>query len=155
TGDGLPTFLVNNDAIMRYTAADVAALRAEWEQFNEQGEKGKPTKPATEARFSGELMADAFLQGVDLPYKEADVVKTAGSPAQVKEQLWKQYKSGIAPAAARLFGPSVKDPKSPNYQFYLRYLKLLDLIKKHHNASLLLFWNVTAPKIWDENKAAI
>jgi len=155
TGDGLPTFLVNNDSITRYTTADVAALRAEWDQLNEEGEKGKPAKPGTEARFSGELMADAFLQGADLPYKQTDVVNPTGSTATMKLQLWQQYTRNIAPAADRLFGPSVKDPKSPNYQFYLRYLKLLGLFKDHHNASLLPFWNVTAPRLWDANKAAI
>jgi hypothetical protein len=155
TGDGLPTLLVNNDTITRYTAGDVAALRGEWDQLNEQGGKGKPAKPGTEARFSGELMADAFLQGVDLPYKPTDVVKPAGSTATMKQQLWQQYTRDIAPAADRLFGPSVKDPKSPNYQFYLRYLKLLGLLKEHHNASLLPFWNITAPRLWDANKAAI
>jgi hypothetical protein len=155
TGDNLPTFLVNNDSITRYTASDVAALRAEWDKLDEKGEEGKPAKPGTEARFSGELMADAFLSGVDLPYKQTDVVKTTGTPAAIKAQLWKQYTTGIAPAADKLFGPSVKDPASPNYQFYLRYLKLLELFKKHHNESLVPFWNVTAPGIWGANKDAI
>jgi hypothetical protein len=155
TGDGLPTFLVNNDSIMRYKAADVAALRSEWDQLDEGGEKGKPAKPGTEARFSGELMADAFLQGTDMPYKQADVVKPTGSAATMKAKLWQQYTNDISPAADRLFGPSVKDPKSPNYQFYLRYLKLLGLLKEHHNASLVPFWNVTATNLWDANKAAI
>ena len=155
TGDGLPTFLVNNDSIVRYTASDVAALRSEWDKLDEKGEEGKPAKPGTEARFSGELMADAFLPGADVPYKQTDVVKATGTPAAMKAQLWKQYTSDIAPAAGKLFGPSAKDPASPNYQFYLRYLKLLELFKKHHNESLVPFWNVKAPGIWGANKDAI
>ena len=123
--------------------------------MTEKGEEGEPAKPATEARFSGELMADAFISGVDLPYKQVDVVKSSGSPATLKAQMWQQYTRDIAPAADRLFGPSVKDPKSPNYQFYLQYLKLLDLFKQHHNNSLVPFWNVDAQALWDQHKADI
>ncbi len=155
TGDGLPTFLVNNDSIVRYPAADVASMRGEWNQLDEEGEKGAPAKSGTEPRFSGELMADAFMSGVDLPYKQVDVVRAQGSPAALKAQLWQQYTLSVAPAADRLFGPSTKDPKSPNYQFYLRYLKLLGLIKEHYNTSLLPFWNVKAAGLWNTHKPAI
>lgn len=152
TGDGLPTFLVNNDDVVPYTAADVEALRGEWDELDERGEKKEPPQPGTEARFSGELMAHAFLEGVDLPYKQSDVVKPAASTEQTKAALWRQYTREIAPEAGRLFGPSVSDPKSPNYQFHLRYLKLLDLFKDYHNASLVPFWNVEAPRLWEEHR---
>ncbi|MGB8340814.1 MAG: DUF4157 domain-containing protein [Chthoniobacterales bacterium] len=155
TGENLPLFLVNNDTITRYTAADIAALRAEWNQLDEQGEIGTPAKPGTEARFAGEVMADAFISGVDLPYKEIEVAKPGGSPAAMKAQLWQQYTSAVAPSADKLFGPSVKDPESPNYQFYLRYLKLLGLGRDFHNNFLVPFWNVTANALWDQHKNEI
>lgn len=155
TGDDLPMFLVNNDAITPCKASDLAALRSEWKQLDEEGKKGRPAKPATETRFTGELMASDFISGVDLPYKQVDVVKTSRSAAIAKAQLWQQYTRDIAPAVDRLFGPSVKDPKSPNYQFYLQYLKLLDLVKQHYNNSLLPFWNVKAAGLWDKHKAGI
>jgi hypothetical protein len=79
-------------------------------------------------------MADAFISGVDRPYKQVDVVKSSGSAATLKAQMWQQYTRDITPAADWLFRPSVKDRKSQNYQFYLQYLKLLDLIKQHTRA---------------------
>lgn len=155
TGDGLPTFLVNNDTIIRYTAADTAAMRTEWNTLDESGSVAPPKKPATEARFSGEVMADAFISGVDLPYKQIDVVKPAGSSAAMKAALWQQYTRDVATSADKLFSPSVKDPKSPNYQFYLRYLKLLGLQKDHYNQFIVPFWNVQAKDLWNQHKDAI
>ena len=155
TGDNLPLFLVNNDSITRYSASDLAAMRAQWDQRDEKGEIAAPAKPATEARFVGEMAADAFISGVDIPYKEIEVTKLAGSPAAMKAQLWQQYTTAVAPSADKLFGPSVKDPKSPNYQFYLRYLKLLGLVRDFHNNFLVQFWNVTANEIWDRHQQRI
>jgi hypothetical protein len=155
TGDSLPLFLVNNDSITRYTSSEVVDMRAQWEQLDEKGETGAPAKPPTEARFVGEMAADAFISGVDIPYKEIEVAKLGGSPAAMKAQLWQQYTTAVAPAADKLFGPSVKDPKSPNYQFYLHYLKLLGLVRDFHNNFLVLFWNVTANGLWDQHKDKI
>jgi hypothetical protein len=73
----------------------------------------------------------------------------------MKAQLWQQYTTAVAPSADKLFGPSVKDPKSPNYQFYLRYLKLLGLVRDFHNNFLVSFWNVTANGLWDQHKDKI
>lgn len=155
TGANLPTYLVNNDSFIRYDVADRTTLETEWQTLDETGQKGTPKKPATEARFTGELMADAFIHGVDLPYIQYDVVKTSKTPATAKSALWQQYSGTVAPTADKLFGPSVKDPKSPNYQCYLQYLKLLDLTRKHHNESLVKFWNVTASELWNKHKRAI
>jgi Domain of unknown function (DUF4157) len=155
TGDNLPIFLANNGSIARYTPADAKKLREEWNKLDEAGAEATPKKPATEARFVGELAAEAFISGVDLPYKEIEVVKGAGSPAVIKAQMWQQYTREVAPSADKLFTPSVKDPKSPNYQFYLRYLKLLELLKNHYNQSIVPFWNVTASHLWDQHKEGI
>jgi hypothetical protein len=155
TGDGLPIFLANNDSIARYTGADTAALRKEWNKLDETGAEAPPKKPATEARFAGELAADSFISGVDLPYKEIEVTKGTGSPAAMKAQMWAQYTRDVAPSADKLFGPSVKDPKSPNYQFYLRYLNLLTLLKNHYNQWIVPFWNVTALELWNQYKERI
>jgi len=69
--------------------------------------------------------------------------------------LWQQYTGAVAPSADKLFGPSVKDPKSPNYQFYLRYLKLLGMVRDFHNNFLVPFWNVTANGLWNQHKDKI
>lgn len=155
TGDSLPLFLVNNDTITRYAPADVAALRAEWNKLDEKGAEATPKKPATEARFVGEVMAHSFISDVDLPDKSIDVTRAAGSPATIKAQLWQQYTRDVAPSAGKLFGPSVGDPNSPNYQFDLRYLKLLGLLKDHYNNSIVPFWNVAAWGLWDQHKSEI
>jgi len=155
TGDGLPMFMANNDAITRYHPSDVAAMRREWDQLDERGAVGPSTTPGTEGRFAGEVMADAFITGVDLPYRVLEVVRTKGSPAAIKDQLWQQYTRLVAPAAQRLFGPTTRDPASPNYQFHLQYLRLMALMRQHHNTVLVPFWNVKASELWKAHKARI
>ncbi len=155
TGKGLSTFLVHNDTITRFTAAQIQAMRGQWDQLNEQGGHGGPARRATDARFSGELMAHAFIGDVDIPYKPIGVASTAGKPMAVKTRLWSQYTRDVAPAADRLFGPSVRDLDSPNYQFHLKYLSLLGLRKKYHNEAIVPLWNYEANSIWDRHKPLI
>jgi hypothetical protein len=59
------------------------------------------------------------------------------------------------PANSRYNTTPITSLTSPNYQFYLSYLKLLGLVRDFHNNFLLPFWNVTADGLWNQHKDKI
>jgi hypothetical protein len=173
----LPTFIAHNDALYEYSALRVAELKAAWIKLDENGElrpavavpgaagqtggaqtggaqtggtggKVPALSAKDEDQFLGEFAAAEFVASADLPFKLLEVPKPRGGPGTIKSDLWSAYTTQVAPT--RLFGPETENPKSPVYQFQLRYLKVLDMIKGHFNASLVPFWNNVAFPAWQK-----
>lgn len=153
TGANLPMFLVNNDEINRISTAEASAFREKWNQLNEAGEPGPPARAATEARFVGELTVHDYRPGFALPYKPVDVRNSVSSPKELKKMLWSQYKSKVA--RNRLFEASIDEAESPNYQFPLRYLTLMERDNAHFTKSVQAFWDVEAPHLWDTHRTRV
>jgi hypothetical protein len=147
-------YLVHNDAFTKYTDADIDALRKRWLATDEQGEPRRPVAPtkATEDQFLAELAADAFVPLTDIPYVISAVPDLSGRSPADRDALWRAYQRTLG---TRLFGKVTQDEKSPLFQFHLRYLKLLELIKRHHNTFLVPFWNEVGHVAWRASKAAI
>lgn len=159
-GSDLPVFIAHNDSLLEYPAKFVAELRDAWIKTDEHGDPipepqaksgGGATAPSKlsdkdEGQFLAEFAGAEFITGVDLPYKLLAVPKPTGGPNNIKSELWSAYTTKVAPT--QLFGPETGNPKSPVYQFHLKYLKVLELMKNHHNQSLVPFWNNIAFEAW-------
>jgi hypothetical protein len=170
-GAGLPTYFAHNDTITEYSDARITELRDAWVTIDEHGElRPGPEAAATaagaetgdtktgaahavlgekdEAQFLAELAGGEFIPGADMPFKllEGPKPKERAKPGDIKADLWKFYTKEVAPT--KLFGPETQNPKSPVYQFHLKYLKVLDLIKVHYNQSVVPFWNNTGFNAW-------
>lgn len=174
----LPVYITHNDAVIEYPAKFVAELRDAWIKTDENGDprpepekdpkaaaqggaasaaggKGTAAAPAKlsdkdEDQFLAELAGGEFISGVDLPYKLLEVPKPTGGPNNIKSDLWSAYTTKVAPT--KLFGPETENPKSPVYQFHLKYLKVLELMKNHYNQSLVSFWNNVAFPMWKKHE---
>jgi Domain of unknown function (DUF4157) len=144
TGNGLPLYIAQNDQFTIYSAAEVAKLDQKWRQTDTQGNPRSPSKKDETEQFLGELAGTEFISGTDLPFKMLDVPHLKGSPATMKRDLWQFY---TTMARTKLFGPKTKDPKSPHYQFHLKYLIVLEMMKEYFNTQVVPFWNA-AHKIW-------
>ena len=147
-------YVIHNDAFTKYEQADLDDLRKKWLATDEKGDPRSPltrTK-GTEDRFLGELAADAFVPLTDIPFIVSEVPKLAAASPADRDVLWRAYQRRIG---NKLFGKVTDDPKSPLFQFHLRYLKLLDLIKKHHNTFLVPFWNEVGHVAWRTSKPSL
>ena len=152
TGKDLPLFIAHNDSFSIYSPQQLALLQQDWKKIDRQGQELRAPHSEGEAQFRGELAAGEFIPGADLPFKTIDVPKPGKTGATTTAALWKSYRGPVAAAQEQLFGPEIRDPKSPHYQFHLRYLKVLDMLKLHHNSHVLPFWNVTARAIWAKHE---
>jgi hypothetical protein len=145
----LPAYLVHNDTFSKYPATDIAILRKKWDSIDAQGNPRVSPAAHTKAnddQFYGELAADAFVPLTDMPMIVSDVPALGGKSEKAdKDVLWRNYRKLVQ---SKLFGKASEDPKSPHYQFHLRYLKLLEMIKAHHNKFLVPFWDDLAHPAW-------
>ncbi|HEY1248367.1 MAG TPA: hypothetical protein VGE97_05230, partial [Nitrososphaera sp.] len=153
TGKGLPLYITHNDEIRVYPSEDVKELKEKWVKVYEKGDPRVPTGKEDEDQFLAELAAREFISATDVPYALLEVPETKGKEADIKKKLWSFYRRRVA--TTELFSPEVFNPKSPHYQFHLRYLEVLDMIKEHHNTFLLPFWNVYAPEDWRLHEAVL
>jgi len=153
TGENLPLYIAHNDSVVIYSPQDMAILSKQWADLDEQGEARTTPGKQDEAQMVAELAGLEFIPGVDLPFKLLEVPKTAGGPAAVKGGLWSFYTGTLG--ATKLFGPETENPKSALFQLHLRYLKVLDSIKAHHNEFLRPFWNEVAHKAWLKHKPVL
>jgi hypothetical protein len=144
TGKDLPAYFANNDQITEYK--DIADIHKAWIRTDEKGEQRKPTGKDEETQFVAELAGNEFISGADLPFKLIEVPKPKGDSKSIKQALWSVYTKQVAPT--KLFGPDVNNPKSSLYQFHLKYLEVIQLIKAHFNKWLVPFWNETAHNAW-------
>ncbi|MBZ5553752.1 MAG: DUF4157 domain-containing protein [Acidobacteriia bacterium] len=145
TGEGLPLYIAHNDQFTIYSASDVALLQQEWKQTDPRGQRRTPSPKDETEQFLGELAGEEFISNTDLPFKTMDVPHLKGKPAAMKGDLWRFY---TRKAQVELFGPTAKDPKSPNYQFHLRYLDVLEKMRAHYNTYVVPFWNQKAHVAW-------
>lgn len=145
TGKDLPLYIAHNDEFTIYSAADVKRLEEQWRSTDPQGKTRKTPSPRDEKQFLGELAGREFIPGTDLPFKMLDVPHLKGSPASMKRKLWHFYQTR---AQTELFGPKTRDPKSPHFQFHLRYLEVLEMMRQHYNEWIVPFWNVKAHNAW-------
>src|SRR5262249_25574075 len=67
-------------------------------------------------------------------------------------QLWNNYQSV---GTKSVFGPSAQKKDSPNFQFQLRYLDIIEKGREIHNETLLPFWNKAGPDAWDKFQAKL
>ncbi len=150
TGPGLPIILVENDRLTPWSESEM--LRA---QLGLEPDAKLPDVPLDQQRLEARA-AGQFVPDVDVPYQSVPVVDPTGGaegPAAnpqadpgLRSALWQQYKRDVAPI--ELFGPRASDTATLGTPLDLRYLKLLDLAKEHHNRWLLAFWNLHARKLW-------
>lgn len=151
TGDKLPTVVAHNDTFWVFQPGEVAALRKQWQETNKQGEKRPPVK-LDENQFLGELAAPLFISSVDMPFLVFDAPEPKGSDRDVKRKLWQFY---TTTATQSLFSARTRDPKSPAYQFHLRYLEVLQKNKEWYNTFLVPAWNVKAHGAWLKHRQAL
>ena len=108
---------------------------------------------ADDDQFLGELAANEYAEGADMPFVLSDVPSLAGKSETVdKSKLTAFYRSLMT---TRLFGKTSDDPKSTAYQYHLRYLELLDKSREHHNTWLVPFWNGLGFTAWDQSKGRL
>ncbi|HXH78122.1 DUF4157 domain-containing protein [Nocardioides sp.] len=144
-------YLVHNDDVTHYDQTAIDAMRAKFDVTDEQGQPRPAAKhnAATDDAFLGELATDAFVQITDAPYAVSAVPHLSGAAAADKSSLWAAYQQTLK---AKLFGKVAEDPKSPYYQFHLRYLDLLKATKTHHNEKLVPFWKEGGHAAWKAHK---
>jgi hypothetical protein len=140
-------YLAHNDNVTRYEQDQLDVWRATWDVT---GEKGQPRPAArhtkkTDDEFLGELAADALIPLTDVPYLISDVPRLTGAAVADKAALWAAYQKNLK---HKLFGKVTEDPDSPQYQFHLRYLDLLEQAKHHYNTFLVPFWNLVGHPAW-------
>jgi hypothetical protein len=149
TGDGLPLYFSHNDSIWVIGPSELADIRARWARLDEKGDPREPGKGAAkgeEDQFIAEVVGHHFIPDTSLPFRLLEAAKTGGDEGKAKKALWNFYTKVVAPA--ELFGPTTRDPKSPHFQFHLRYLNVLDKLKEHHNKHLVPFWNGIGHPAW-------
>jgi hypothetical protein len=146
TGQNLPLYIAHNDQISILSAEKVAEIRNAWIKTDEHGEPRTPTGKDEEDQFLAELAGGEFISGTDLPFQLLEAPKPTGGPEAIKREMWSFYTRRVAPV--NLFGPEIRNPKSPLYQFDLKYLQILELSKAHYNAHLIPFWNDLAHPAW-------
>jgi hypothetical protein len=165
----ISTWVVHNDQFSRGDPQTMADVRKTWDALDRTGAE-RPTPPtagsptaaaarpptttkADDDQFLGELAANEFAEGADMPFVLSDVPQLGGKDANVdKTKLSTFYRSLMT---LRLFGKTTDDPKSPAFQFHLRYLQLLDKTREHHNTWLVPYWNVLGFTAWDRSKARL
>jgi hypothetical protein len=150
TGKDLPLYIAHNDQIVVFSPKDLADIRKQWNVTDDVGGTRAPSGTDEEDKFVAEMAAQEFVATIDLPYQLLDVPELEGGPDDIKEVLWSFYKRETEPAD--LFSDETRDPKSPYFQFHLKYLKALDLMKEHHNKSLIHFWNEVGHKVWKKHE---
>lgn len=150
----LGAYLLHNDAVTRYEKTEIDAMRKTWDVTDKQGKSRPAAKrnPKTDDEFYGELAADAFVPLTDAPYVVTAVPHLKGTPAADKASMWATYQDALK---HKLFGKVTEDATSPHYQFHLRYLALLELIKKHYNLFLVPFWNEFGHEAWKASRDAL
>lgn len=147
-------YLLHNDAITHYDKAELDGMRAKWDVTDITGNP-QPAAPHTAKKddeFLGELASDAFVPLTDAPYVVTAVPHLTGTPGADKASLWAAYRRTLP---TKLFGTASDDPKSPDFQFHLRYLNVLKLAKAHYNQWLVPFWNSIANPAWAANRDAL
>ena len=147
-------YILHNDAVTRYDAAQLAGLRATWDVTDIKGSKqaAAPRTAKKDDEFLGELASDAFVPLTDAPYRVTAVPHLSGKPAADKGAMWSTYQATLR---TKLFGKVSEDPDSPYYQFHLRYLKMLEASKVHYNQWLVPFWNEFGHRAWLANRDAL
>ena len=150
TSDVAPigAYLIHNDNVTHYEAAEIADLRAKWDVTDVKGDpRPAATHTAkTDDEFYGELAADAFVPLTDVPYLVSQVPHLTGTaPAADKATLWAQYQKDLK---HKLFSKTTEAPDSPLYQFHLRYLNMLEKSKRHYNQFVMPFWNNIGHPAW-------
>ncbi|GAA0984521.1 hypothetical protein GCM10009555_058410 [Acrocarpospora macrocephala] len=144
------TYIAHNDDFHPVSAEEMEAIRTAWAAVDADGrQRRRPAArgAATDDAFFGELAADRFIPATDMP------VRVAGIPEPGdRTKLLRLYRKVVG---QRLFGPVTEDPKQPEYQFHLRYLKLLDGIRVHYNRALVPYWNRVARPTWQRHKDAL
>ena len=149
TGSALPAYLIHNDTFTRYDSAELQSWRKRWNEIDAKGEQRTRPAPASDKndeQFLAELAGMEFVPNTDLPFIVTDVPKLGGTSGSTdRATLWKSYQSIVR---NELFGPPTRDPKDPAYQFHLRYLDVLEDMKKHHNTFVVPFWNAVAHPAW-------
>jgi hypothetical protein len=145
-------YFIHNDAFEKYSQADIDKYRRKWLATDEKGlERPRPIASTgrSEDQFLGELAADTFVPLTDMPFIVSAVPKLSGGSPADRDVLWRSYQRTLN---NKLFGRVTEDPKSPLYQFHLRYLKLLDMMRQHHNTYLVPFWNEVGYVAWQRSK---
>jgi hypothetical protein len=165
----ISTWIVHNDQFSRGDPQTMEDTRKKWDALDRSGQErpkpapgskptagaAKPARPtkAEDDQFLGELSANEFAEGADMPFVLSDVPQLSGKSENVdKSKLTAFYRSLMT---IRLFGKTTDDPKSPAFQYHLRYLELLDKSREHHNTWLVPFWNKLGFTAWDKSKARL
>jgi hypothetical protein len=140
-GDGLPTYIVQNNDYQRISPKQLEDLRGDW---NDEA-AGVPPGEA-DAQFLGELVSHDYIAGpLDTPFVTDEVVAPTGDAKKDQRALWQQYqKVNKEP----LFGKSASDRRAPNYLFDVEYLGITGEERDVYNDSILPYWNVAAPAVW-------
>ncbi|WP_347351799.1 DUF4157 domain-containing protein [Intrasporangium sp.] len=152
-------WIVHNDQFSRGDPQFVAETRRKWEALDRQGKQKPPPRPgdkpkkptkAEDDQFVGELAANEFVEGTDMPFVITDVPRLGGTNAKLdKDRLWAFYRSLMT---VRLFGKTTDDPSSDAYQFHLKYLEVLDKTREHYNTWLVPYWNVLGFTAWSRSR---
>lgn len=141
TGDGLPTYFIQNNQFVFYEQNDMVKNREKFDKAIEKNDKKPPPKNAKEKaaaeaeaenEFLGEMAADLYIHGADQPYRMQTVDK---DKPITKDSLWNFYLTRVVPD---VFANDI----SPRYHF------ILDVYKDFYNKNFVPFWNDVVFKNW-------
>jgi len=134
TGNGVPTYFVQNNQFLFFEASDMADSRKRWDDTTvDQGKKLPVTdneKEEAENEFLGEMAADLYINGADQPYRMQTMTDTI-----TEASLWKFFMNQVVPD---VFGVD----RSGDYH------TIIDMFKEFHNMYFVPFWNGFVFKNW-------
>ena len=149
--DGFPPFVVHNEILFRLTPEQVSQAREEWDAAPEASDPKDPK--LRYQKFLEDLAAQMFLRDVDLPLLRLPIAPVSAPPR--KPQIWKAFRRLVVKRIDRLFSPRIEDPGRPEFQFDVRFLSILTLEKRWHDATVVPFWNVGCFGLWTQSKDAL
>ncbi|MFO1339079.1 MAG: DUF4157 domain-containing protein, partial [Burkholderiaceae bacterium] len=153
TGDGMPTFICENNHFQELSAQEFSDTLRQWKAFTDPQTKAAPAGPADDTQFIGELAASDFISGpADMPFRVSDVPAPVKDAKAEQRQLWAFY---TGPKMADVFGPASQRKDSPNHLFHQRYLALTEETRQIVNDVVRPFWNQSAPDAWDRMQATL
>jgi hypothetical protein len=146
--DGFPTIILHNNMLLRLTNEQLKKARDEWDKSPEKSDPTDPTRRTQ--KFLEDLAAQVFLRDVDTPLLSLPVAPVSAPPK--KAEIWKAFQSLVVQKIGHLFSPTVENPSRPEFQFDIRFLSLLTLEKRWHDATVVPFWNVDCFQLWNRSK---
>jgi hypothetical protein len=149
--DPFPPVVVHNNVLFRLTNVQMQEARAEWDASSE---KSDPTDPKLrDERFLEDVAAQMFLRDVDLPLLRLPLAPVSAPPK--KPEIWKAYRRLVVKKIDGLFSHRIEDPGRPEFQFDTRFLGVLTLEKRWHDANVVPLWNERCFPLWIRSKGAL